>query len=115
MKIKNIVSRNSILLSLCVMTVCMCLISGACTMQEFDKNVQQAYQLRMNGQADSAKIILEQVLSKDSTNAAAWYELARTKQHMGLGNPRKLISGIAEILQAARYGRATVSRRLILI
>jgi len=102
MKIKNILYRNSILLSLCVVTVCMCLISAACTRQEFDKNVLQAFELRMNGQADSAKVILEQVLSKDSTNAAAWYELARTKQHMGLNNPRELISGMAVIQQTVQ-------------
>jgi tetratricopeptide (TPR) repeat protein len=70
--------------------------------QDLAKKVQKAYELRLNGQVDSAKVILEQVLSEDSTNAIAWYELARTKHHMALGNPRKLISGITDIQQTVQ-------------
>lgn len=59
----------------------------------------QAYELRMNGKADSAKVILEQVLSEDSTYAMAWYELARTKHHIGLGEPRKFVRCLEDIRQ----------------
>jgi len=56
----------------------------------------------MNGQADSAKVLLEQVISDDSNNAAAWFELARTKQHIGLGNPRELVSVMEDVQQFAQ-------------
>jgi len=61
--------------------------------------VQQAYELRMNGKADSAKAILEQVIAEDSTNAAALYELARTELQMGLGNVSELLEGLEDIQQ----------------
>lgn len=59
--------------------------------------VQEAYDLRMNGMADSAKAGLGLILAEDSTNAAAWYELARTEHHIGLGNPRELFGRIEDI------------------
>jgi len=86
-----------------ILYICVVYISFvSCAAQPFDKKVQQAYELRMNGQADSAKVILKQVLSKDSTNAAAWYELARLKHHMGLNSPRDLIDGMAVIQQTVQ-------------
>lgn len=59
--------------------------------------VYQAYQLRVTGQADSAKILLEKSLAEDSTNAQAWFELARTKHHIGLGNLRQLFTGLDDL------------------
>ncbi len=59
--------------------------------------VQEAYDLRMNGMADSAKAGLEFIIAEDSTNAAAWYELARTEHHIGLGNPRELFGRLEDI------------------
>ena len=59
--------------------------------------VLNAYNIRLNGNADSAKVLLDKILEKDSTNAIAWYELARTKHHIGLGNPRELINKLEEI------------------
>jgi tetratricopeptide (TPR) repeat protein len=97
MKTKSILKRHFIIMSLSV--ACMSFVLWSCTGQKLDKTVQQAYELRMNGQADSAKVLLEQVTAEDSTNAAAWYELARTKCHMGLGNPRELMSGMVDIQQ----------------
>jgi tetratricopeptide (TPR) repeat protein len=99
MKTKNTLNRHFIIMPLSVAVAYMSLVFWSCTRQELDKTVQQAYELRMNGQADSAKVILEQVLSADSTNAVAWYEIARTKHHMGLGNPRALMSGMPDIQQ----------------
>jgi len=72
---------------------------------ELDESVLKAYDLRMNGKADEAKTILEQVISNDSCNAAALYELARTKLQMGLANPRELISSMESIEKLAESAR----------
>ena len=50
----------------------------------------------MNGKLDEGKNILDKVLLKDSTCSLAWFELARTKQHLLLGGGK---SSPAEILQ----------------
>ena len=49
----------------------------------------EAFNLRMAGKADEAKGLLEKELAENPENAAAHYELARTKFHMALGNPEK--------------------------
>jgi len=85
-----------------VLTIFMVCIFVSCNGQKLDETVQQAYELRMNGQADSAKELLEQAISDNSNNAAAWFELARTKQHIGLGNPRELVSVMEEVQQFAQ-------------
>ena len=100
MKTKNTLNKHFSIMSLSI--VVMSFVFWSCTGQKFDSIVQQAYELRMNGQADSAKVLLEQIIAEDSTNAAAWYEIARTKHHMGLGNPRELMSGIADIQQTVQ-------------
>ncbi|MBC8478299.1 hypothetical protein H8D51_02025 [bacterium] len=63
--------------------------------------VQQAFELRLQGQADSSRVLLEEAIAADSSNAAAWFELARTKHHIGLGNPRILFSTMGELHEAA--------------
>ncbi|MBN1779615.1 hypothetical protein JW948_00680 [bacterium] len=75
-------------------------IPVSCMGQVSDKRVQEAYELRMKGQADSARDLLEKILVQDSTNAAAWYELARTTQHIGLGNPRTMFTALDEAEKA---------------
>ncbi len=71
------------------------------------QKVNEAYELRMNGQADSAKVILDQLLSADSTNALTWFELCRTTQHLGQKNPREMNATLEEALrtinQAIKY------------
>jgi tetratricopeptide (TPR) repeat protein len=47
-----------------------------------DQPVQKAYELRMNGKVDDAKKLLDDLLAKDSTNAMAYYELARIQTYM---------------------------------
>jgi len=64
-----------------------------------EDKVHQAYESRMNGEADSAKAVLEQIIAEDSTNAAAFYELARTKHHIGLGNIPELLGSLEDIQQ----------------
>ncbi len=50
-----------------------------------EKEVQKAFELRINGKVDEAKILLDEILAKDSTNAMAWYEMARLKHYMLVG------------------------------
>lgn len=50
--------------------------------QEINRTTLYAYQLRMNGKADSARILLENYLESDSTDAMANYEYARTLFHI---------------------------------
>jgi tetratricopeptide (TPR) repeat protein len=78
---------------------CLYLLPEFCSGHELDKTVRKAYELRMKGQADSAKVLIEHVLAEDSTHAAAWYELARIKHHIGLGNPRILFTGLDDLQQ----------------
>ncbi len=98
MKTTSILRRHFIIMSLSVAVVCISFV-WSYTDQESDETVLQAYQLRMTGKADSAKVLLEQALSKDSTNAVAWYELARTRHHRGLGNPPELMAGFEDMQQ----------------
>lgn len=64
------------------------------------QRVNEAYELRMNGHADSAKVLLKELLSTDSTNALAWFELCRTTQHLGMANPRAVQEMLEETLYA---------------
>ncbi|MCK5051397.1 MAG: tetratricopeptide repeat protein [Candidatus Cloacimonetes bacterium] len=102
MKTKSIFKRHFIVLSLSVAVACMSFVFCSCTGQNLDKTVLQAYDLRITGHADSAQVLLEQAIAKDSTNSAAWFELARTKMHIVLGNPRKLIGEMTYIQQFAQ-------------
>lgn len=62
---------------------------------------QKAYELRMGGNADAALVLVEEAVEENPDNAAAWYELARTKAHIGLGNPRSMIEGMKAMQTAA--------------
>ncbi len=95
---KNNLKRQILWIFLCTVVVSLGFLS--CVSQELDNTVQKAYELRMNGQADSAKALLEQAISQDSTNAIAHYELARTLHHMALGNPGTLADRMEEAWQA---------------
>ena len=97
MKTKSISRRHFFIMSLSVAIACISFMFYSCTVKEPGNKLQQAYELRMDGKADSAKAVLEQVIAEDSTNAAAWYELARTKHHIALGNPRELFGGLEDM------------------
>ena len=97
MKAKNLFKKQNIWIIIFVTIASVS--SWKCIGSELDKSVLKAYDLRMNGKADSAKVLLEQVIAEDSTNAAAWFELARTKHHIGLGNPRILFAGLDDLQQ----------------
>jgi hypothetical protein len=56
--------------------------------------VMNAYYLRMNGKVDQAKSLLEDILKKDSTNAMAYYELARLQSYMLIGRGKVTMEDI---------------------
>jgi len=87
-----------------VMAIFITALLWACSANK--TSVQQAYELRMQGDTDSAQTILAQIVIDDSSNAAAWFEMARTKHHLGLGNPRALFGNLEELVNAAE--KATV-------
>jgi tetratricopeptide (TPR) repeat protein len=53
--------------------------------QGSDTVVQKAYDLRMHGKLDEAKILLEGAIVNDSSNAAVYYEFVRLQLHKVLG------------------------------
>jgi tetratricopeptide (TPR) repeat protein len=66
-----------------------------------DKEVLKAFELRMNGKVDQAKTLLETVLSKDSTNAMAHYEMARLEHYMLTGGGNVKIDDILSSINKA--------------
>lgn len=59
-----------------------------------DKKVQLAYHLRLDGKADMAKALLDSILSDDSTQAMAHYEMARLKYYMFTGGGKMNVDEI---------------------
>ena len=62
--------------------------------QDKGGEVLKAFNLRMSGKADQAKELLENIIRKDSTNAMAYYELARLQQYMLIGGGKVKIEDI---------------------
>jgi len=85
-------AKKTVLVGLCVVVMLgLCVLAGAAKGETDSKKVAvDAYKLRMQGKVDDANALLEQAIQKNPRNAAAHYELARTKLHMALGNPEKL-------------------------
>jgi tetratricopeptide (TPR) repeat protein len=63
----------------------MAAIAGSGEKPGYKKDVMKAFELRMSGKVDEAKVQLEQVLAKDSTNAMAHYEMARLNFYLLTG------------------------------
>ena len=57
-------------------------LTGVCDAQKINKAAQEAYDLRMDGKADRARLVLENYLKLDSADAMANYEYARTLFHI---------------------------------
>jgi len=75
-----------------------------------DKEVQKAFELRINGKVDEAKALLENVLTKDSTNAMAHYEMARINYYLLTGGGGTSIDDIlASVNKAVMYDPANVT------
>ncbi|MCU0613077.1 MAG: hypothetical protein MUE60_14980 [Candidatus Eisenbacteria bacterium] len=86
--------------SVAVVLACTSLAVATCTPQKVAMTVRDAYELRMAGHADSAMAGLQSLVATDSTNAAAWYEMARTEHHIGLGNPQELFDRLERVDRA---------------
>jgi len=95
-------------LSLIIITAIFMPSLCSCEEKENDNksSVLQAYELRISGKADKAEELLNELLKTDSTNAAAYFELARTKHHMFLGKdqiaPEKWEDIVFSLQQAVR-------------
>jgi tetratricopeptide (TPR) repeat protein len=72
----------------------------SCKGTKVDKAVVEAYELRMNGKADEAKAMLEQIVSDEPENALAHYELARTKYQIMLSGLKELETSLEDIQQS---------------
>ncbi|MDH4218320.1 MAG: TRAP transporter TatT component family protein [Candidatus Aminicenantes bacterium] len=72
----------------------------SCKGPEVDKAVIEAYELRMNGKADEAKAMLEQIVSDEPDNALAHYELARTKYQIMLSALKELETALEDMQQS---------------
>jgi tetratricopeptide (TPR) repeat protein len=104
---RKAVRWRSIAVLLSGMLACLALALPSCgTTRNAPMTVEDAYALRMAGHADSARAVLQQILAEDSTRAAAWYELARTNHHIGLGNPRDMLDHLERIDHAASKAAA---------
>jgi len=86
--------------------------SGSCSFREkkSDADVLKAFNLRMSGKADQAKTLLESVIKKDSTNAMAFYELARLQNYMLIGGGDVKIADIVSSAgKAVKYDPENVT------
>jgi len=97
MKTKKAFIRHLNVLYVFILVAVLGIAVFSCKKTNPDNRIQQAYDLRMNGNADSALVLLDVVLAEDSTNALALYEIARTMHHIGLGNPRQLFGGLGDM------------------
>jgi len=64
------------------------------------KDILEAYETRISGNADFCISALQKILADDPEQAEAWYELARSKHHVSLGNPKNMVENFNEIQQA---------------
>jgi tetratricopeptide (TPR) repeat protein len=76
---------------------------GSCSHPEkkADPTVLKAYDLRMQGRIDQALTLLDSIISIDSANAMAYYELSRVKHYMLLGGGSVTIGEILEPIDKA--------------
>lgn len=68
----------------------------------YESKVFEAYELRIHGQAENAEAILVDILKQDSSNALAYFELARTKIHMFLGGTQFSSEEWKKVMHALR-------------
>ncbi|MBE0648051.1 MAG: hypothetical protein IH596_09720 [Bacteroidales bacterium] len=85
------------------------LITGSCSSQKeaSNKDVMKAYELRMQGNVDQALALLDSILTKDSTNAMAWYERSRVERYMLTGGGNVTMEEILESVDKATFYDST--------
>jgi tetratricopeptide (TPR) repeat protein len=82
------IKETIILASTILGTIMLVYVLQSCTMVKAQDTVEQAYDLRMHGHADSAIILLNGVIESNPENAIAYYELARAQQHLMLARQK---------------------------
>lgn len=83
--------KKSLFLSLLLsVSLASCSLAG----DKHDKEVLKAFHLRMDGRVDQAKALLDSLISADSTNAMAFYELARLNHYKLTGGGGTTFSDI---------------------
>jgi len=96
---KNIKKSERIIVMILMLTgvIFLSFYATSCT-DTYSRNnsVVDAYELRMDGKADSAVVLLSKVILDEPDNAMAYYELARTKTHLMLGGGKYQIGEIIE-------------------
>jgi len=95
--------KKNVLAGLCAaMVLGLCILAGVAKGETDSRKVaSDAYKLRMQGKVDEARTLLEQAIKDNPHNAAAYYELARTKVHMALhGEPQLREERIREAQQS---------------
>lgn len=102
MKTRSLFRRQLLCMSLLLPMLCIIMVFYSCKGQDKNTRVLQAYELRMNGHADSALAILDQVVAQDSANGLAWFEIARTYDHMALGGSGNMLEMHEKIHDAIR-------------
>lgn len=78
-------TRSMLVLSLLIAFLGLSL-NSSCTLLQAKNKVEIAYDMRMDGHADSAIIMLNEIILEDQDNAEAYYELARAKMHIMRSN-----------------------------
>ena len=97
MKTKKKKTKNMMSAYFLAGILCLSFAFLSCTGQKTDV-VQQAYELRLDGYADSAIVVLDNIILEDPENASAYYERARARKHIMKGTGQY---GITDILADA--------------
>ena len=64
--------------------ICLSWMITSCSFLQAKDQVMQAYELRMDGHADSAMLLLDDIIKAEPGNAKAYYERARAGKHLML-------------------------------
>jgi tetratricopeptide (TPR) repeat protein len=94
--------KKLISISLLALAILAIMLFDACSIKNMsDTIVREAFNIRMNGNSDKAKLILEDYLQNDSANALANYEMARLSHYMLLGGSQVEIEAISQSINKA--------------
>ncbi|MBN2543407.1 hypothetical protein JXI42_11135 [bacterium] len=99
MYFKASVIKKGFLFSVSLAAILLTLVILSCGKKDKSVIVNQAYELRLSGVVDSAKVVLEGALAENPNSSLALFEMARLKHHMGLGDPQGFFETIDEIEQ----------------
>lgn len=109
--LKSTIMKNSVSCLAIIMMIFLMQMNGSCNYgrTKLENEVKKAFDLRMKGQVDEARSLLENILTKDSTLAMAHYEMARLKLYMFVGRGSASIDEIAsEAGKAVNFEPANV-------